>query len=186
MDLLLTSSSFSSEEVEDIVRYEIVKNNYETAVIVTTPHPKKDKSHWNIETKRQMESFGLATSFIDFEKGEKIPEGIDVVYIGGGNTFTLLKHARDSNLKDILKGNGLYIGSSAGSVIMCPDIKIAEGSDENTVNLKDLNAFNEVDFYIFPHYEEIHESEVEKYNKEVVRLRNGMYILKKNNEIVIK
>ena len=55
--------------------------------------------------------------------------GKDIIFVNGGNTFYLLKHARESGFdravkKQLAKGV-LYIGVSAGTYIVCPTIEQA-------------------------------------------------------------
>ena len=81
-----------------------------------------------------------------------IPKDIDkydAIYIGGGNTFKLLKRIKETKLDKKLielykKGKKIY-GGSAGALIWGKDIKTAllcEDKDENLVNLKDTIGLN--------------------------------------------
>jgi len=79
------------------------------------------------------------------------------VFIGGGNTFKLLKEIRDSRfdkkLLDYLKQGGFVYGGSAGSIIFGKDIECAGYADENKVALADTSGFNLVKGYdIWCHY----------------------------------
>ena len=177
MQLILTSSSFSSSKIWELFKKAVTENNYKTAVIVPTAHQQKEVGFWYKETEKQLKSVGLETRFIDFEKGEKIDEA-DVVYVGGGNTFHLMNYAKDSDLGAWLKKDkGLYVGSSAGSVILSPTIEIAKYGDKNQIGLKDLSGFGVVDFEFYPHYTEQDESDIldyeKKQNTSVERVPNG-------------
>ncbi|MBI2041592.1 MAG: Type 1 glutamine amidotransferase-like domain-containing protein [Candidatus Nealsonbacteria bacterium] len=96
------------------------------------------------------------------ENGESLKEKLenfDVVFVGGGNTFYLMKYARESGfdkaLGSFLDRGGIYVGVSAGSIIIGKDISSAGWSpdwDENAVGLKDLRGIGLVDFIIVPHY----------------------------------
>ncbi|MEE0700101.1 MAG: GNAT family N-acetyltransferase [Bacilli bacterium] len=77
------------------------------------------------------------------------------IFIGGGNTFRLLKGLKDSGaflkLKDYILNDGIVFGGSAGAVIMGYDVSCS--MDENYVNLEDTTGLNLIDgFSIFPHY----------------------------------
>ena len=81
------------------------------------------------------------------------------IFIGGGNTFKLLKEIKESNfdikLKDYLNNNGFIYGGSAGAIIFGKTIESAIHADKNTVNLKDLNGLNILDDYdVWCHYKE--------------------------------
>lgn len=79
------------------------------------------------------------------------------VFIGGGNTFKLLKEIKDSQfdkkLMDYLNNGGFVYGTSAGSIIFGKDIVSTTYDDENNVGLEDSKGFNLVKgFNICCHY----------------------------------
>ena len=81
------------------------------------------------------------------------------IFIGGGNTFKLLKERKESNfdikLKEYLQNNGFIYGGSAGAIIFGKTIEPAIHADKNTVDLKDLNGLNILDDYdVWCHYKE--------------------------------
>ena len=78
----------------------------------------------------------------------------DAVYIGGGNTFKLLKKIRDSKfdrkLVQYYNNGGIVYGGSAGAIILGRDINIAllcDDADTNDVNLKNTKGFDKVKGY---------------------------------------
>ncbi len=80
----------------------------------------------------------------------------ELIIIGGGNTFHLLKEACKTGFDTWLKDNladKVYMGTSAGSIIMTPYIAIAsvDDGDENAVGITDLNGLGFVDFEVSPH-----------------------------------
>lgn len=86
------------------------------------------------------------------------------VFIGGGNTFNLLKQLKDTeafnNLQEFIQNDGLVMGGSAGALIFgksidtCLKDELAvRGNDENLVGLKDTSGFNAVKgCSLFVHY----------------------------------
>ena len=81
------------------------------------------------------------------------------IFIGGGNTFKLLKEIKDSNfdkkLKKYLDDGGFIYGGSAGATIFGKTIETAINADKNDVNLKDLSGLNLLnDYNIWCHYDE--------------------------------
>ena len=77
------------------------------------------------------------------------------VFIGGGNTFRLLKGLKDSGaflkLKDYILNDGIVFGGSAGAVIMGYDVSCS--IDDNYVYLEDTTGFDLLNgFSVFPHY----------------------------------
>lgn len=79
----------------------------------------------------------------------------DIIYMIGGNTFYLLKELREKNLAEkiiqAINNGVIYIGSSAGSIILGKTIETALPYDENWVNLVDFKGLNIVDGIIIPH-----------------------------------
>lgn len=81
-------------------------------------------------------------------------ENADAVFVGGGNTFRLLKTLYDLDLIGIVRafvhGGSPYIGSSAGTNIAGPTIKTT--NDMPIVYPPTFDAFGFVPFQINPHY----------------------------------
>lgn len=80
----------------------------------------------------------------------------EAVYVGGGNTFHLLRALYDAGLVSALRGRvraGLpYVGASAGTNVACPTIKTT--NDMPVVEPPTLDALDLVPFQINPHYTE--------------------------------
>ena len=79
------------------------------------------------------------------------------LFIGGGNTYKLLKGLKENNsfdkISNYINNNGIIIGGSAGAVIFGKDINIISCMDENDVNLNDTLGFDVLNgVSIFPHY----------------------------------
>lgn len=108
----------------------------------------------------------------------------DIIYMIGGNTFYLLKELREKNLaKKIIQAidNGvIYVGSSAGSIILGKTIETALPFDENWVNLVDFKGLNIVNGIIIPHANRKQEfiKEVKpKYNDKIIELYDNLGIV---------
>jgi dipeptidase E len=117
----------------------------------------------------------------------------DAIFVGGGNTFRLLKKLQDRNLMDGIRQrvrDGLpYIGSSAGSVITAPTIRTT--NDMPIVEPQSLNSLGLIPFQINGHYldpdrnsthkGETREDRLREFHEEnetpVVGLREGTMLL---------
>ena len=79
----------------------------------------------------------------------------DMIYMMGGNTFYLLKKIRDTKfdikLKEAINNGIVYVGSSAGSIILGNTIELALAYDKNDVNLTDFIGLKLIDGIIVPH-----------------------------------
>lgn len=126
---------------------------------------------------------------------EKDFEQFSGIYIGGGNTFKLLKNLRSFNILSILKNLAekdipIY-GGSAGAIILTRTIIPALSADPNEVGLKDFNSLNFVrDFDIFAHYEsnqnKIIREYIQKYNlKKVIGLPENSGLFINDNKIQV-
>lgn len=78
----------------------------------------------------------------------------DAVFVGGGNSFRLLRALEDTGLKAAIAGGvrgGLpYIGSSAGTNMACPTLRTT--NDMPIVQPASFEALGLIPFQINPHY----------------------------------
>ena len=102
----------------------------------------------------------------------------DVVHVEGGNTNYLLMAIRKTGfaqiIKELIERGVIYVGSSAGSYIMCPTIEMATWKKDNKprYGLKDLTGLNYVPFLLFAHYKPEYDEILKK------ALKNIKYPLK--------
>jgi dipeptidase E len=81
----------------------------------------------------------------------------DAIFVGGGNTYALLKRLKDTRVLDAIRDRARagtpYLGASAGSNIAGPTILTT--NDWNVVGLDDFSALGLVPFNVNPHYVEV-------------------------------
>lgn len=92
------------------------------------------------------------------------------IFIGGGNTYKLLKGIKDSGafekLKRYISEDGIIIGCSAGAVLFSKDINVIDKMDKNEVKLEDTVGFDCLNgASVFPHYTNKKSSLTEKENE---------------------
>jgi dipeptidase E len=84
----------------------------------------------------------------------KAAENAEAVFIGGGNTFRLLKTLYEHRLLEVIQSRveaGMpYIGSSAGSVVACPTIRTT--NDMPIVEPPSLTSLGLIAFQLNCHY----------------------------------
>lgn len=173
MKLLLTSAGFRKDN-QSPYRTEIVDGfkkllgkdpkGLNCAYIPTAADPEVDK--WFVDAGRQeLLDLGMDIVETDLKEDKEVIrrklEDADVIYMNGGNTFYLLDWVRKSGLDKYLRGlldqGKVYVGVSAGSIIVGPSIEVAgwgPTGDPNTINLQDLAGLNLVPFAISPHFTE--------------------------------
>ena len=81
----------------------------------------------------------------------------DVLFVGGGNTFRLLRALQRMGAREIVRrrvseGSLSYMGSSAGTNHACPTIRTT--NDMPIVEPDSFEAFGLVPFQINPHYQD--------------------------------
>ncbi len=128
-------------------------------------------------------------------------ENNDYIYVAGGNTFFLLQEMNKSGAGNLIKtqinAGKLFIGESAGAILLAPDIEYSKDTDNPHVapQLKTFEALNIIDFYPVPHYKndplkEAVEIVISKYSTELplVPFSNSQAILVmgKKKQIVSK
>lgn len=126
-------------------------------------------------------------------------QNIDVLFVAGGNTFYLLEQANKCNFKkvvtDLLNAGVTYIGSSAGSLLLCPNIDPIKFLDDpnKARDLQTYDALGLVDFIMLPHWghERFKERQLKAVestyiqNFKVILLTDRQYILVENGRYKI-
>lgn len=113
--------------------------------------------------RKALEKLGLTVDELELTQatGEGIRNKLeknDYIYITGGNTFFLLQELKKTGADKIIieqiKKGKTYIGESAGSIIMSPNIEYVKDMDDyrKAPELSDLSALHVVDFYPLPHH----------------------------------
>lgn len=119
----------------------------------------------------------------------------DMIYMMGGNTFYLLQKIRDTKfdikLKEAINNGMIYVGSSAGSIILGNTIELALPFDKNEVNLTDFTGLKIVNGIIVPHAnrkQEFIKEKIEQYKDKIYAIydQHGIIIDKDNiKEILV-
>jgi len=129
-------------------------------------------------------------------------EQTDAIFVGGGNTFRLLKALQDLHLLDPIRrkvsGGAPYIGSSAGSNVAGPTIKTTK--DMPIVQPRSFDSLGLVPFQISPHFQdpdpnskhmgETQEERILQFLEEnqtpVVGIREGAWLICENRAVTLK
>ena len=160
--LILTSSGsfITANNIDHFLPKKII--DCKIAYIITASKKVDDTSYIERQRKKMDE---LNFSYVEIDIAGKNEdelkvalEGYDIVMVEGGNTFYLLKAVRESGfenvIKELIKKGVVYIGSSAGSYIMCPSIIMATWSNRgfDRCEIIDYSAMDLVPFLIKAHY----------------------------------
>lgn len=162
MKLLLTSNGFYSDEIKEGFLKLIGGNPADHHVaIITTASPLKENNGFAQKARDDFRDMGFVNiDFVDVEfESPSSLAGKDVIYISGGNPFTLLHHMKRSGADQVLRGlmakDVVIVGASAGAVVLGPNIKVVKyfTPQMDTFHSADLTALNLTGSMIFPHYD---------------------------------
>ncbi|MEA2239508.1 MAG: dipeptidase [Thermoanaerobaculia bacterium] len=146
--LLISSSTVHGYGFLDHPEPEIRSFLGDARRVAFVPFAAHDHDAYTDKVRERLAGMGLdVVSLDDLDRA-------DAVFVGGGNTFRLLKTLYDRNLVDVIRdrvrGGLSYIGSSAGTVIAAPTMRTT--NDMPIVYPPSFDAFGFVPFQINPHY----------------------------------
>lgn len=177
-------ASYATVSMVKIINHEGRDFAGKKAVFIPTAGDPYDNKDFVEADRIALEKYGLDVVEMDIknkneEKIHEIIDGADIVLVAGGDTFYLMAKLKESGadkvIKDFIKKNGIYIGSSAGSIICCPTIEGAEEFDNPNL-AKGLNDFDGMGVFkdvIIPHAQK--EKYFERIRKTTERLESKGY-----------
>ena len=200
--LLSTSTVFGSGYLE-YAREEVDDFLGSVRRVLFVPFALHDRDAYARKVRERFASLGRDLDSIhDAADMRNAVEHAEAVFIGGGNTFRLLKSLYDHDLLDAIRaraGEGMpYMGSSAGSNVAAPTIRTT--NDMPIVEPPSFNALGLVPFQINPHYldpepgsthmGETREERIIQFLEEnetpVIGLREGALLRIENGSCVLK
>ena len=158
MRKLFLASSFADTYhlLPDFVGEELT--NKSVVFIDTASHTEERKSYVD-KARTAFEDLGLTVIpgnlFAPSIKSDI--EECDYIYVAGGNTFYLMQELKKSGVDQLIINHvnqgKVYIGESAGTIIMSPNIEYIKEMDDITQGseLTDYTGFNMIDVYPLPH-----------------------------------
>lgn len=179
----------------------IIKNNKKFVLVASDP----DNYERN-DLFLQMDIEALKLSGLTFEeylvldgRGKEnitsILKDCDLIFLCGGNTLTQNKFFNSINLKKYLKDiDSVIVGISAGSINSAEDVYNSPESDEDLNNSPYLKGLGLTIINIEPHFilgnqnddynKKLQRDAIlkESYNRAIIALTDGAYILQTNNE----
>ena len=116
----------------------------------------------------------------------------DIIYGLGGNVTNLIELIKNTNFKELLikfLGKGIYIGESAGSIILSDNVKYIYDIKKGTkpkydIELDSYEGLGLIDMYIFPHYQKLNNTIKDKINN--YEINNNIKITRLNDGDIIK
>jgi len=201
--LLISNSTVYSRGYLDHVEQQIKSFLGHATKILFFPFALHDRDTYATKAKARFAAMGYS-----FEAVHVVPdtreaiEQTDAIFVGGGNTFRLLKALQDLDLLDPIrrkvKDGAPYIGSSAGSNVASPTIKTTK--DMPIVQPRSFDSLGLVPFQISPHFQdsdpnskhmgETQEERILQFLEEnqtpVVGIREGAWLVCENSAVTLK
>jgi len=194
MNLLLTSAGLANQEIIDTFLW-ILNKPVDQINLLFIPTASRSEAElvYVAESRQELVDLGvknITTHNLDHPFAKNDLKNVDVIYVCGGNTFYLLQQLRASGLDKILPDfTGTYVGVSAGSIVMGPNIEVSAPWDDNDIDLDDTTGLNIVDFAVIPHFQrkdiEIIQELRDQANYEILELTDNQAVLVKNGERTI-
>ena len=123
--------------------------------VLFIPHALANRDAYAEVARKRFEAMGFALDSLHAVPDPRSAiEAAQAVFVGGGNTFRLLKALNDLGVLARLRARALigmpYIGSSAGTNVTCPTVRTT--NDMPIVEPPSLSALGLVRFQVNPHY----------------------------------
>lgn len=201
--LLISTSTVYGTGYLDHAESEIRDHLKGIARILFVPYALADRAGYAAKARERFQRMGIGLeSLHEVSNPREAVEHAEAIFIGGGNTFRLLKALYDHNLVDEIRGRverGMpYMGASAGSNVACPTIRTT--NDMPIAEPPSLRALNLFPYQINPHYidpdpDSTHMGEtreerliqyLEENERPVIGLREGAMLRVEKGEIWLK
>lgn len=173
--MLLTSGGLSTDKIKEQFLEMVGKDPEDSSVAFINNAADLDPNPWYVRSDvKQLEDLKFKVQEIDLKEYSQqslydLLSTFDVIWVSGGNTFYLLYWVRKSGfnkvIKQLLDEGTVYVGVSAGSIIMGNTIETSgwKGWDDPTVvDLENFDGLKLVDLSIFAHYDSQYEKLVEE------------------------
>ena len=153
--LLISNSTVHGRGYLDHVEHETRALLGRATKVLFIPFALQDRAAYTATARVRFQKMDFVlTSVHDVSNIQRAVEQTDAIFIGGGNTFRLLKGLYDYKLLEPIRNRvaaGMpFIGSSAGSIVACPSLRTTK--DMPVVQPPSFDALGLVRFQISPHY----------------------------------
>ena len=201
--LLISSSAVYGRGYLDHVEQQIKSFLGDATKILFFPFALHDRDTYAAKAKARFAAMGYSVEAAHaVSDTREAIEQTDAIFVGGGNTFRLLKALQDLDLLDPIrrkvKDGAPYIGTSAGSNVAGPTIKTTK--DMPIVQPRSFDSLGLVPFQISPHFQdpdpnsthmgETQEERILQFLEEnqtpVVGIREGAWLVCENGAVTLK
>jgi dipeptidase E len=183
--LLISNSTLYGSGYLDHAESEIRDFLGDTACVAFIPFAMNDRKAYTAKTQERFRAMGYQLRSVhDVSNARRVVDRAEAIFVGGGNTFRLLKGLYDADLLGMIRervnGGLAYVGSSAGSIVACPSLRTTK--DMPVVQPPSFEALGLVGFQISPHYLDHDPSSTHMGETQEERIRQ---FLEENEETVV-
>jgi dipeptidase E len=201
--LLLSTSTVFGSGYLDYAEAEIRDFFGRIRSVLFVPFALADRAGYAAKARERFATMGIQlTSLHDASDTRHAISHAEGIFIGGGNTFRLLKSLYDTGAFDAIRARAYdgipYMGASAGSNLACPTIRTT--NDMPIVQPPSLDALALFPWQINPHYvdpetgskhmgetrEERLIQYLEENDRPVIGLREGGILRVENGKVMLK
>lgn len=201
--LLISNSTLHGSGYLDHAEKEIGDFLGAVGRVLFVPFAQHDRNAYTTMARERLKTMGYELESVhEASDPKQAVDAAKAIFIGGGNTFRLLKGLYDFDLlapiHQRVAAGMPYIGSSAGSIVACPTLKTTK--DMPVVQPPSFEALSLVSFQISPHYldpdptsthmGETQEERINQFLEEnpnpVVGLREGTMLRIEEGSILVK
>jgi dipeptidase E len=201
--LLISNSTLYGCGYLDHVEEEIRRFLAAAKTVLFVPFALYDRDAYAAQASARFQAMGYTLESVHrIENPLFAIQRADAIFVGGGNTFRLLKSLQDLDLLEAIrrrvKSGAGYIGSSAGSNVAGLTIKTTK--DMPIVQPRSFDSLGLIPFQISPHYQdpdptskhmgETQEERILQFLEEnetpVVGIREGAWLLIENGSVTLK
>jgi dipeptidase E len=153
--LLISNSTLHGSGYLDHAEARIRAFLGDTPRILFVPYALADRDRYARQARERFAKMGIALDSVhDAADPRQAVLDAPALFVGGGNTFRLLKALQDLGLAEPIRrraAEGMpYIGSSAGSIVSCPTIRTT--NDMPIVEPSSFQALGLIAFQVNAHY----------------------------------
>ncbi|MFC1622962.1 Type 1 glutamine amidotransferase-like domain-containing protein [Patescibacteria group bacterium] len=200
MKLLLTSAGISNKSIEDALQSLSEKplKEMKAAFIPTAANWEDGEKSWMIKDLVYCNEKFSETDIVDIsalprKKWEPRLRNADLIMVEGGNTSHLMRSIEESGLENLLAEilkNKVYVGVSAGSIVMTPDLLLEESEvlyGENPEGWTESEGLSVIDFCVIPHYNAEYFPNINDENLEEISktIKHSIYALDDNSAVKV-
>ncbi|MBQ8303911.1 MAG: Type 1 glutamine amidotransferase-like domain-containing protein [Clostridia bacterium] len=160
MKLILSSCDFKNEKSKKFILNNIPKPLNEIKVLFMPDDCASKKEILSNKFYDRLVSYGFkrenitVLNYYDADSFKNLD--IDMLYLSGGNTFSVLhrirKHGFQTAMIDYIKNGVIYVGGSAGAHIVSANLEHVLKYDQNTAQITDFSGLNLFDGILVCHF----------------------------------